>query len=49
MMGLSLLQRSHTGYVCLIVCDQETSRMLWPGRDLGCSMTVRNRYTDMKG
>ena len=23
--------------------------MLCPGRDLGCSRTVRNRYADMKG
>ena len=49
MTGLSLFQRSHTECICLIVCDQETSRMLWPGHDLDCSRTVRNRYADVKG
>jgi hypothetical protein len=47
-MGLSLFQWSHTGYVYLIVCDQGTSKILWPGHDLGCSMTEKN-YVDMKG
>jgi hypothetical protein len=41
--SLSLVQRSPAGFVCVSVCDLETSTIERPGPQLDCFATERNK------
>jgi hypothetical protein len=46
--GLSLVQRSPAGFVCLIVCDLETSTMRQPRPELDCCATEKMYLHDFR-